>query len=252
MCVCVCALGFVTIHGIGAVVPRKLTHSSFRVVSAGGLRRASCRFYSCLVHGTRWHLRAVDCQLEGVVPRGDALGDMVVVGDFWPVAFGLFQDTESLRAVRRFLMDATAARCEEAVRCDARTSSLSGFDKGVLFNALLGHVNSVPAEKTITSWFAQYVSTLVSPLVLQVARQTLRSHGAVLAYDFSVSDARQLSMLRAGKKRDRARAFGAVTGLDDVSLLPDYYARMEDRLAKELLLLTCLFLIARVLLPRRR
>ena len=64
----------------------------------------------------------------------------------------------------------------------------------------------------------------------------------LFAFCFSVSDCWQLSLVPRGGKRKQRRTLGGITGLSDISLLPQLYTKVEDRNAKELMLMTALTL----------
>ena len=65
----------------------------------------------------------------------------------------------------------------------------------------------------------------------------------MLNFDFSVSDCRQLSCHALGGRAKRRRTFGGLTALEDIPPLPLLYCVIEDRRAKETLLLAALTLM---------
>jgi hypothetical protein len=213
-------------------------------VSSAGCRALRGQRYYCKRHRCRWcaprGASSIDCNIVG-----DVVGqNYLVSGDFWPEALSLFEDTENYRVVEKMLRRRTVASVTNVVAEHSLSPGLSKLEGMMLQAALSAFIRSTPHCQTVKRWLLLWTRVYLGPLVPKLALALCATHGAIGNIDFSASDARQLRAIGHGHRKER-RTFGGITGLADVPLLPDLYAKSEDRLTIESLILTWLSLLQR-------
>ena len=214
-----------------------------RVLASDGVRASQCQRYSCQEHGAVWTINASACTAGGTSISGDGVGDFLVVGTFWPRMLRIFEETECAEAVRRDVTGTTAETMALALDMHPAVKSTSTLERTILLRALDHAAQRAPSTAVLSKFLTTYADVMWAPLCVQLARCALAQTGAVLNFDFSVSDCRQLSCHALGSRSKRRRTFGGVTALEGIPPLPLLYCPVEDRPAKETLLLTALTLM---------
>lgn len=214
-----------------------------RVLSSKGVRASVCQNYTCSVHGRNWSVPSDACASGHASLLADVVGELLVVGDFWPSALLVFEETECYEALRRHVTATTADSMARALRRHPRLSELSGFEQAALLRAFDRAADLAPAANTFASLLSAYANAVWTPLCVDLSRYALAATGAVLNFDFSVSDCRQLSCRALGGRQARKRVFGGITALDDIPPLPPLYCPIENRPQKEKLLLSAMTLM---------